>query len=329
MAKTSNDKILTIFIVFISIAGLLYFGLSAIRADSKKTNDNPFEYNIENYEKSGAELVKYHEATTLDIALAHLHAIAVDHHDQIFVTSAESLMVLNERGEKLAATVAGAKINALDVDANGDIYVALENQIELLDSTFAPTKSWRVLGENAYLTSVAVGDSDVYVADAGQRIIWRFDKNGELLNTLGEKDETKDVPGFIIPSPYFDVFIDPDGSIWAVNTGRHQFENYWPDGRLRSTWSKSSMAVDGFSGCCNPVHAAILPDGSFVTSEKGIVRVKIHNAVGELEAVVAMPEQFDRDAVFIEVAVNSHEQILVLDPKRKQVRFFQKKETTL
>ena len=88
------------------------------------------------------------------------------------------------------------------------------------------------------------------------------------------------------------------------------------------------MSIDGFSGCCNPVHIALLPDGSFVTSEKGILRIKIHNPVGELADVVALPDQFDSDTEAVEVAVNSQGQIVVLDPQRKQIRIFQKKDIT-
>ena len=86
------------------------------------------------------------------------------------------------------------------------------------------------------------------------------------------------------------------------------------------------MSIEGFSGCCNPVHVASLPDGSFVTSEKGLLRIKIHNQIGEFVTVVAMPDQFDKDTGDVDIAVNSKGQILVLDPKRKQVRIFQEKE---
>jgi len=327
MKKNSSDKNLTMSIVVLSVAGLLYFGLSAIGTDRKRGEENPFEYDIENLKKSGAELVTYREIKTLKIPFQAPKALAVDSRDRLYVTSDFTVIIMDSSGERLGAATIGNEINALDVSVTDEIYLAYRNGVQVLDSTGTPILSWQIPGARALLTSIAVGEQNVYLADAGQRVVWRYDMKGTLLNKIGEKDASKDVPGFIIPSPYFDVLIDPDGYLWAINTGRHQFENYLPDGTLRSLWSKTSMTVDGFSGCCNPAHVAILPDGSFVTSEKGILRIKIHKPIGEFDTVVAMPEQFDPDTHVLEVAVNSHGQIFVLDPQRAQIRVFEKKES--
>ena len=130
------------------------------------------------------------------------------------------------------------------------------------------------------------------MADAGNLIVWKFDKSGNLLQRIGDRDENRDIPGFIIPSPYFDVAVDPDGFLWAANTGRHSLENYTMDGGFRTSWGEFSMGIEGFCGCCNPTHFIILEDGSLVTSEKGIARIKTHNQLGEMVSVVAGPDQF-------------------------------------
>ncbi|MBN1479416.1 hypothetical protein JXA70_04010 [candidate division KSB1 bacterium] len=326
MRQTKNDKFLTVTIIVLSLAGLTYFGVSAIQSDHRIQRDNPFEYNIDNFAQSGASYLSYEQVHDFPLQADQAHALGVDDWDRIYVSDGNKIDMYDEQGRLLQSATAAGFIRALDVDVNKNIYLALESAVDVLDSTFTRQAMWPDLGSLAFLTSIAVGDTDVYVADAGQQVVWRYDKAGHLLNKIGEKDDSQDVPGFLIPSPYFDVLIDSDGYLWAVNTGRHQFENYLPDGSLRSSWQKSSMSIDGFSGCCNPAHAAMLPDGAFVTSEKGLLRIKIHNAIGELQAVVAMPDQFDNDADAVEVAVNSKEQIIVLDAKRQQVRIFQKKE---
>jgi len=84
------------------------------------------------------------------------------------------------------------------------------------------------------------------------------------------------------------------------------------------------MELEGFCGCCNPTHMAIMQDGSFVTSEKGIARVKVYNRIGELTSVVASAEQFDEGTEGLDIAVDSRQHIYVLDPKRKQIRIFTK-----
>jgi len=86
------------------------------------------------------------------------------------------------------------------------------------------------------------------------------------------------------------------------------------------------MQLDGFGGCCNPSHVAMLSDGSFVTSEKGLERVKIHLPSGDFKSVVAAPSQFDEGTKGLDLAVDSKDRILVLDPSRKMVRIFELKE---
>ncbi len=85
------------------------------------------------------------------------------------------------------------------------------------------------------------------------------------------------------------------------------------------------MELDGFSGCCNPTNICILDDGDFVTSEKGIVRIKIHSPNGKFKTVVATPDDFEKGTTGLDMAVDSKERIIILDPVREQVRIFEKK----
>ena len=183
---------------------------------------------------------------------------------------------------------------------------------------------WPGPAEKAYLTSIDADIWYVYVADAGSRRIWRYRKEGGDPLEIGKKDWANGVRGFNIPSPFFDIAISrADGSLWAVNPGFHALENYRPDGMPLTSWESSGMRIEGFSGCCNPAHFALLPDGGFVTAEKGLPRVKIHNVDGSLRCVVAAPDRFDEDAEGLDVAVGEDGKIYVLDPGRNQVRVFE------
>ena len=109
---------------------------------------------------------------------------------------------------------------------------------------------------------------------------------------------------------------------------------YTPDGDLDSFWGEESPTVDGFFGCCNPCHLALLPDGRFVTSEKGIPRVKIYDSAGDFESVVAGSEQLGLPMAALgdarskgvehiyDVAADGRGRVLVLDPVGKCVRVF-------
>ena len=120
-----------------------------------------------------------------------------------------------------------------------------------------------------------------------------------------------------IPGPHFDAVFDPasPGGIWVAHTGRRKMEQYGADGSASAvSWGKSSPMVDAFCGCCNPSHFAMRKDGSFVTAEKGLNRVKVYTRAGELVGVVAAAKDFEKDVSGeLDVAVDSRDRILVVD----------------
>src|SRR6185436_19031937 len=99
-------------------------------------------------------------------------------------------------------------------------------------------------------------------------------------------------------------------------------ENYTAEGKLSTSWGKQGPAVDSFWGCCNPSHIAIRKDGSFVTAEKGIVRVKLHAANGDLIGVVASSKEFQKGIHGLDLAVDSKDRILIADPATSTVRAY-------
>jgi len=114
------------------------------------------------------------------------------------------------------------------------------------------------------------------------------------------------------------------GELWVVNPGMHAIENYTDDGKLRGFWEKSSMNIDGFAGCCNPAEMTIQADGSFITSEKGMVRIKVYDPSGELRSVVAGPDKFMEEGKAPEVAVDNNGVIYALDFDKNTIRIFEK-----
>jgi hypothetical protein len=172
------------------------------------------------------------------------------------------------------------------VGEDGFLYAGYSDHIKVFDfrSDWKHAR-WDVPSEKAFLTSIAVDEWYVYTADAGSRRIWRYNKEGGEPLEIGKKDWANGVRGFYVPSPFFDIAISrSDGSLWAVNPGYHALENYRPDGMPLSMWENSGFNIEGFSGCCNPAHFALLPDGGFVTAEKGLPRVKIHNVSVKMDA---------------------------------------------
>jgi len=325
-------------VLIVSLAGVLFFGIQAVKENSRRNTDNPFAYDLAEYISSGEDLILYSEVPPLLPGLNQITALAVGKADRIYVAGDGGVTVFSSDGEKLAFHRLSDRAKAptdfetsftprcLAVDGNGDIYAGMAEGIVILDSRGSIKASWESPSDKAIFTSIALAEEYVFVADAGTRVVWRLDRSGLNPRRIGDRNPDRDIPGFVIPSPYFDVAVDDDGFVWAANTGRHSLENYTVDGDLRASWGEFSMTIEGFCGCCNPSHFALTADGSFVTSEKGIPRIKIINRAGLLAAVVAVPSQFAEGTKGLDLAVDSGGRILVLDPVRKTVRIFIEKK---
>jgi hypothetical protein len=66
-----------------------------------------------------------------------------------------------------------------------------------------------------------------------------------------------------------------------------------------------------------------MENGSFVTSEKGLVRIKIYDQSGKLLSVVASPDLFKEEGKAPEVCAGSDGVIYALDFDKDMVRVFE------
>jgi sugar lactone lactonase YvrE len=197
--------------------------------------------------------------------------------------------------------------------------------VNVYNGTGMLLKTWPTLTDSAMVTAIAASETSVFVADAGNRKVHRYNHAGQLLASFDGKADEGVLHGFIIPSGFFDLDINPDGDLWVVNPGMHALENYTEEGNLREHWNNTNMMTEGFSGCCNPAHYTFLPDGRFVTSEKGLVRVKTYKQSGEFEGVVAAPVKFAEEGKAPDVATDSVGNVYALDFDKKMIRVFEPK----
>jgi len=318
-----NKSIIIIAIIF--IIAIVIFMAYDFFGDFSRSEKNVYEYNLDSFEKVDASLVNYKEVQQIVPGIEVLKGIAINNDDNIYVTGEDKILIYNNDGNLLKEINTESNALCITVDEGENIFLGAKDHIEIWSSDGNKKDTWEILNPKVIITSIAISDSSVFVADAGNKIVYHYDMEGNIKNEIGRKDSLAGIQGFIIPSPYFDLAIGRDGELWVVNSGRHQFESYDKKGNQKSTWKKTSMQLDGFSGCCNPSHIAILPNGSFVTSEKGIVRVKIHEPSGEFRSVVAPPELFEKGTRGLDLAVDSENRIIVLDPKKGLVRIFEEK----
>jgi len=175
--------------------------------------------------------------------------------------------------------------------------------------------------DGSYITSITVTDEYVFMADAGRRRILKFTKSGNLVQEFGKKDSISGSEGFIIPSTYFDIAYGGFNDLWIVNPGKLQIENFSVSGVKRSDWGEELANGYRFTGCCNPAHFALLPDGSFVTYEKGNDKIKVFDPTGKFRVLVAGAGSFKGKPDFLlgrnnlvkDIATDQSGRIYILD----------------
>jgi hypothetical protein len=311
-------------IVILVIVGLI---LTVIVVDilnnrPDRRGENPYALEVDKYREVDPGLIKYKEIRNFSLGLL----IATDmcyYNQALYISGNSSLAVisLNGTASTLHAIPAGA--TSLEVDGQ-NIFVGFGTYVAKFSLDGELIQQWADLGDRAIITNLAIKGDKIYVADAGNRRIVIFNREGEQTGMFEGKAEIGDIHGFIVPSGNFDLAVNSYGELWVVNPGKHALENYTDDGNLRGYWENLSFDIEGFLGCCNPARITTLVDGSFVTSEKGVVRIKIYDQSGNLKCVVAPPSLFnDEDGKAPEVCADENDVIYALDFDKDMVRVFE------
>lgn len=315
--------------------GALVAGATTVASSSLSAAEkNPFAYDVSRFAKTDPHLIGWEEIARVPVRAKDARRIAFGPDGVLHIATRNGILRHGPAGAFEPIDLDGPA-ECVAIAADGTRFVGLRDHIELFDSRGNRRARWDVPAKRTWLSSLAVGASDVFAADSGNRVILRYDRSGKLLGRIGAKDPARNIPGLIAPSPNIDVKLHPDGLLRVTNPGRHRFEAYTFDGDLEAAWGKPSAAIDGFCGCCNPVGLAILPDGRVVTCEKGLPRVKVIGTDGELESVVAGTESFAANRASAEAgditrggldaAVDDRGRIHVLDRIASEIRVLQRK----
>lgn len=252
-----------------------------------------------------------------------LSGLARGPRDAVFALGDGEVRVFEPGGGLARAWSVREKASCLGVASEGRLAVGSPGRVDLYDQTGAPFGGFAVGTRDnpADVTAVRLVGGDVLIADATARVIRRYDLGGIERGLIGARSKTG---GFMLPNKSLDFDVDAKGVVHAADSGRHQVTSWSLDGTPVASFGKFGMAQpEDFVGCCNPVNVAVAPDGSLVTAEKMIARVKVYGADRALLAVIG-PEHFDPRCRHIYLTVESTGRIVTGDPERRTIEVFER-----
>lgn len=310
--------------------------------DGATGESRPFQLDLAGRMSVPTGLLAYGRARTREVSVRNPTAITVGPDGTLFVAGDRAIESLHPDGSssitELEYSPTCLTIGADDTGATR-LYMAAGRHLLVLNEEMEETRQWSAGSAQSRLTGIAVSEDDIFVADAGRRLVIHFDATGNVLGTIGEADPERQMPGFVVPSGYLDLAIGPDKMLHVVNPGMRRIEAYNFQGELQSYWGRAGSAWPAFFGCCNPAYLAVMPDGRFVTSEKGLPRIKVYSPMGEFQHVVAGPRQLGVEAsalgdargnqverVFDIAIDDAAGHVVALDPRGRQVIVFAPKE---
>ena len=270
--------------VVLLVAAVILIGRDLFRQSPSFTTTPCCGYEEASMKKMDSTLIGYKRIKVLETGLKDLSGIAV-RANRIFVCGTREVAVYDTNGDRTGGFPTDSAATCIAVNSN-TIFVGMGPSVTGFDLSGNIKVSLKSLKNKGYITSISSDNTYVYLADANNKRVLKFTTAGAFVMEIGQRDSLTGAPGFIVPSAYFDISSGGFDDLWIANPGRQEVENYTESGYMRSSWGKPSAEDNGFTGCCNPAHMALLPDGSFVTYEKGIDKIKVFDAAGRFKCYV-------------------------------------------
>lgn len=162
---------------------------------------------------------------------------------------------------------------------NGLIYALFPTRVEVYNREGDLQQQWEACSENSDYCALAVCDEGVFVTDASNKNICKYNIDGTLSRFINSPE------GFIVPSYSFGIMV-MDGNVFCSNPGRHKVEKYTTEGEFIASFGKTGTEPGTFSGCCNPVVLTPAHNGEILTSEKGRPRISCYSENGKFRSVL-------------------------------------------
>ncbi len=289
-----NVIILTVLIII--ILSSLYIFISKIQIDKniviskKELIYPPSEY--------------YSEGDVIELPVSSSYSIIADS-DKTFIIGDKNLLIYLKDRTLLKNIDLGSKPYSICFSDSSGLYISFKDKIDLYSRSGEYQNSVVLLDKDSYISSMVVLNNYLFAADVIGKKIIKIKLGDNSIKKYYRYDGKK----FIIPSPHFEVIKGVGNTIWITDPGRRKVLQFDVDFNLISSFGESGFDLDGFPGCCNPIHIGITNRGDIITGEKGSPRIKLYSSLGVLGDVILSPSGLTNGAIidlFIDEVNTTH-----------------------
>ena len=183
-----NRKLVNIVLIVLAVAIVVIIGKDFIGKKAGKNMENPYEYNIDEFRKVDSTKILYSEKIYFPVKIHDWAGIAVSD-STIIVATANQLLKFDYSGKQIFSKQLIDTVSCVAIDENRQIWMGMSDYVVMYDQNGTLVKRWNSFGDRALFTSIAVSGENVYVADAGNRIVYQCNTNGQIVQKIGEKNE--------------------------------------------------------------------------------------------------------------------------------------------
>lgn len=205
--------------------------------------------------------------------------------------------------------------------ADARLWVGADGRVSQYATDGKLMEQWNDAPRLGRVTGIAVSEENLVVADATNRCLHQYSRDGQWLRQVGAEANTR---GFMIPNGILDLDADTSNpSVLVAHPQKHRVERYSWEGELVEKWGRFGMTDPAdFGGCCNPTNLAVAADGVIAVSEKAPPRVKLFSPRGEFLAESA-GDLFDLNAKNIDLVFGNSATLYATDPQVRCIHVFE------
>jgi DNA-binding beta-propeller fold protein YncE len=189
--------------------------------------------------------------------------------------------------------------------------VAPETEIETQPATYG-----LLIGREAGFvpTGLTVDqDGNLYVVDALNHRVLKYDSAGELLSQWGSQGAQDGEFNFaqegMPDTPLGDLAVDVEGNVYVVDYGNNRVQKFDKDGQLLTKWGTQGSAEGQFD---SPGFIAVNSQGEVFVSELGNARVQKFDASGAFLAQLQDLKAEGEWAIPAGIAIDSRDNVYVI-----------------